>query len=237
MVAVVEEADVPAAAHAVEERHQRARPLGKLEAIEDLVVRRRRVPADEMADVELRHLVVGQVVGLDPAVLELREQLVGLAAVRDLDADEDVRDARIGIAIVEFGDLPLAEQLAEFAEASRPLGDRHREHRLALLAQLRALGDEAQPVEVHVGAAGDRDVRAVLRPVPRDPRLHAGDRERAGRLEDRARVLEDVLERRADRVGVDENDLVDVLPDEAKRLLAHLLHRDAVGEQARRARA
>ena len=60
----------------------------------------------------------------------------------------------------------------------------------------------------------------------------AGDRERAGGLEDGAGVLEHVLQRRADGVGVDEHDLVDVLLDEAKGLLADLLHRHPVGEQA-----
>ena len=39
----------------------------------------------------------------------------------------------------------------------------------------------------------------------------AGDRERAGGLDDRARVLEHVLDRGADLVGVDEQHLVDVL--------------------------
>jgi hypothetical protein len=48
---------------------------------------------------------------------------------------------------------------------------------------------------------------------------------------DRARVLEDVLERRAGRVGIDANDLVDVLAHEAERFLADLLHRHAVGEE------
>ena len=68
--------------------------------------------------------------------------------------------------------------------------------------------------------------------MPRHPRFHTGDRERARGLEDGAGVLEDVLQRRADRVGVDEHDLVDVLLHETKRLLADLLHRDPVGEQA-----
>ena len=45
-------------------------------------------------------------------------------------------------------------------------------------------------------------------------------------------VLEDVLDRRADLVGADEDDLVDDLAREAERLLADAPHGDAVGERA-----
>jgi hypothetical protein len=48
---------------------------------------------------------------------------------------------------------------AETPEAAAFLGDGHREHGLALLADLGTLGDEAQAIEVHVGAAGDCDQR------------------------------------------------------------------------------
>ena len=58
--------------HAVEEAHQRARALGKLEAVEQFVLRQRRVPADQMAHVQLGHLVVGQIDGLQAVALSLR---------------------------------------------------------------------------------------------------------------------------------------------------------------------
>ena len=65
-----------------------------------------------------------------------------------------------------------------------------------------------------------------------DPGLGAGDGQRARRLEHHARVLEHVLDRRAHLVGVDEHHLVDQLAAQAEGLLADLLHRHAVGEQA-----
>ena len=144
---------------------------------------------------------------------------------------------RVGVPIVEFGDVAIAEQRAELAEAARSLRDRHREDRLARLAELGALGDETQPVEVHVGAAGDRDEGPVPHAVALAPGLDAGHRQRAGGLEDRARVLEHVLDRGAGRVGVDGDHLVDVPPGEPERLAADLLDRHAVGEQTRRAAA
>ncbi len=67
--------------------------------------------------------------------------------------------------------------------------------------------------------------------MPLDPCLRPGDRQRARRLEHRSRVFEHVLQRRARCVGVDEHDVVHVLPDEPKGLLAHLFHCDAVGEK------
>src|SRR5450432_3696576 len=69
VVAVMKQADVPAAAHAVEEAHQRAGAFRELEAVEYLVLGVRRMAAHEMAHMQLGHLVVGQVVGLDPALV------------------------------------------------------------------------------------------------------------------------------------------------------------------------
>ena len=149
----------------------------------------------------------------------------------DFDADEDVRDPGVGVPVIEFGDAAFAEQCAELAEAARPFGDRDRQDRFALLAELGAFGDEAQPVEIHVGPGGDRHKRSVLRAMSLAVGLHPGDGQRARGLEDRARVLEGVLDRGTDRVGVDQHHLVDQLAADAKRLLAHLLDRHAIGEE------
>src|SRR5260221_13204155 len=97
----------------------------------------------------------------------------GLARTIDLDADEDMRFARIGDAVVELGDVAAAEGGAELLEAAGALRDGDREHRLAMLAELGLLGDEAQPVEVGVRARGDRDQRLAARPMAFDPGLFA----------------------------------------------------------------
>ena len=72
-----------------------------------------------------------------------------------------------------------------------------------------------------------------LQRVLRRPGFHAGHGQRPGRLEDAARVLEDVLDCRADRVGIDPHDLVDEFTAETKGFLADLLDRGAVAEQIR----
>ena len=153
-------------------------------------------------------------------------------AVDDLDADEDVRFVGGVVAVVELGDVALADQRQEFLVGARLLGQRHRQHGFALLADFGALGDEAQAVEVHVGAGGHGDQRLVLELVLAGVFLGAGDGQRAGRFEDRAGVLEDVLDRGADGVGVDQDHLVDVFLAQAEGFLADVLDRRAVGEQA-----
>ena len=118
------------------------------------------------------------------------------------------------------------------AIAARFLGDGHRQQRLALLADLGPLGDMAQPVEVQVGAAVDRDEAAVLELAPLGILLQAGEADGAGRLGDGAGVVEDVLDRGADLVGIDGDDLVEQLAAQAEGLRAGLAHGHAVGEQA-----
>jgi hypothetical protein len=47
--------------------------FGELEAVQQLVPRLRRAPADEVTDVQLGHLVVRQVQGCDAMALQDRE--------------------------------------------------------------------------------------------------------------------------------------------------------------------
>ena len=114
--------------------------------------------------------------------------------------DEDVGLAPAAQAVVELGDHAPADGRAELAECSGPLGDRHPEQGFARLAEFGALGDEAEAVEVHVGAGEHGDQRAVPGLGSRGPRPQPGDRQCACRLHQRARIVEDVLDGRADLV-------------------------------------
>jgi hypothetical protein len=97
----------------------------------------------------------------------------------DADADENVRRFGARHAVVELGDAAARERLAEAAEAAAALGHGDRQHRLAVLAQLGLLGDEAQPVEIGVGARGDRHqglaAQLALAAALFHPGLGAGD--------------------------------------------------------------
>mmetsp|Transcript_9617 Transcript_9617/g.22294 ORF Transcript_9617/g.22294 Transcript_9617/m.22294 type:complete len:496 (+) Transcript_9617:394-1881(+) len=231
LVAVVEQADVPVRMHAGQEFHQRARPLRELEAEQALVAGQLAAATDHMPDMLLGELIVRQVQGLEASLAEGAGQPGGFIGLGDRNAHEDVGDAGIGDAVVELGHAARAEQFTEALEAAARLRNGHREQGLAALADLRPFGDEAQPVEVHVGAAGDRDQGLALSPGRRGVLLDRGDAHRPGGFEDGAGVLEHVLDRGADGVGVDEDVVVDQLTGYAEGLLADQLDRSAVRKQ------
>ena len=147
---------------------------------------------------------------LIPARLTARRSLSFSARSRTLKADEHVRLGGVGVAVVELGDVAAPEQAAELLEAAGSLRDRRREDGLAGLAEIGPLRDEAEPVEVHVRATEHGDEVPAADALLLDVALRAGDAERRRRLDDRARVLEDVLHRGAELVGVDEDHVVDV---------------------------
>ena len=125
----------------------------------------------------------------------------------------------------------LSDHPTEGEEAARPLRDLDRQQGLAPLAQLGPLRDMAQAIEVDVGAALDRDQMLAADAPGLDIPLEARHRERTGRLGDAAGVVEDVLDRRTDLVGADQDDLVHPLPGDAEGLLADQAHRHPVGEE------
>ena len=143
-----------------------------------------------------------------------------------------MRRAAVVVAIVELGDVAPAEHFAELQEAALALRDLHRHQRFALAADVGALGDVTQAVEVHVRAAVDRDEAPVAALLACDVALDACDRQRSRRLDDRAVVFEDVLDRRADLVRADGDHLVDVFLRQPERLLADPPHGDAVRKDA-----
>src|SRR6185312_13274281 len=106
---------------------------------------------------------------------ERTDQRLTLGAAGDLHADEKVRGAGVADAVVELGDAVLTESGAEAAEAAALFGDGHGEHRLALLAEFGAFGDEAEAIEIHVGAGDDRHQRAIARTLGCDVLLEAGE--------------------------------------------------------------
>src|SRR5262249_55760565 len=152
---------------------------------------------DHVAQMQLGQLVVGQIEHGEAAGLELRGNLRRLVAIACLNAYEQLRFAWIADAIVEFGDAAAAEKRAEAAEAAAFLRNRHREQRLARLADFGAFRDETQTVEIEIRAARDCDKRLIAQSFALDILLQARDRERASRLEHTARVGEAVLDRRA----------------------------------------
>src|SRR5690606_17834581 len=226
----MEHADVPTVADRLQELQQRAGPLRELETVDQLVDDRRDVAADHVPHVQLRELVVRQVEHRVAARGETLHQRLRLAAAAvERDADEDARLIRRGVAVVELGHAARAERLAKPQELALALRNLDRDQRFAVLAELGPLGDVAKPIEIDVRTARDRN-QLLAAMAALDVALQSGHRERAGRLHDDAAVLEDILDRRADLVRLDEDDLVDDLARNRERMIADPADGDTVGK-------
>src|SRR6202021_2871706 len=79
-------------------------------------------------------------------------------------------------------------------------------------------------------AAVDRHQALAARTRARRVFLDTRHGEGAGRLDDRARVLEYILNGCTDLIRVDEHDLIHMLAGEREAFLADALHRNAVGK-------
>ncbi len=139
-------------------------------------------------------------------------------------------------AVIELGHGTRAHQLAEALEAAALLGNGHGEHRFARLARIGTLGHEAQTIEIHVRAAGNGHQRLLTHRLARfrrafDIGFGTGNGECAGRFEDAAGIGEHILDRRADGIGIDQDDLVDDLFCDPEGFLANLFNRGTVREQ------
>jgi hypothetical protein len=128
-------------------------------------------PPDHVANVLLRQLVVGQVQRCESVLDEGADQLSRFVPVDDGDSHEDMGDLCVGNAVVELGDRARTQQFAEAAETASLFRNGDCEQGFPLFADLGSLGHEAQAIEVHVGAAGDRNERFF--PSPSDPRSTA----------------------------------------------------------------
>ena len=98
---------------------------------------------DHVPDMVLGHLVVSQVQCRVAVLLQAVDQLERFLAIDHLDADKNVRLAGGVVAVVEFGDVAVADQRQELLVGTGLLGQRDGEDGLAALAELGALGNEA----------------------------------------------------------------------------------------------
>ncbi len=180
---------------------------------------------------QLGHLIVGEI---DHAVATLAEQSKDLFTLLQPAAqahtDKDTGVVGIGKAVVELGHRAAAKQLAKLQEAALLFGNSHRQQRFTLFTQLAAFGNVAQTVEVDV-----RPGEHVRQPftadiVLGDVLLHARQSQCAGRFCYRPHILEQILHGGADRVAVDGNDIVEILPAEAEGLVADAFNRHPFGK-------
>ncbi|MNS98298.1 hypothetical protein D3C72_1326620 [compost metagenome] len=187
-------------------------------------------PADHVANVQLGRLVVAHVLDRIAVGAQAGDQVLAfMRAVLQADANEDLRPAVAGPAVVELGDRAAVEAAQEAVIVVAAVGHGHGQQGLGALADLGPLGDVAQAVEIDVGARVDGHQGAASG-ISRGPDLHARERDGARRFGHGAHVVEDVLHRRADLVRVDQDDVVQQVAAQAEGLVARSLHRHPVGE-------
>ena len=136
------------------------------------------------------------------------------------------------VAVVEFRDAARADQGKEFFVAPGLLWQGDGKNRFALLADLGTLGDEAQPVEIGVGTRCHGHQGLVLHAMASGIGLGSSNCQRTRWLQNRARIFENILDRRADFVGIDQDHFVDHLAADAERLLADQFDCGPVGKEA-----
>ena len=188
------------------------------------MLRRRRVPTDQVPDVELRRSVVGEVGGVDPVPLQIGEQLRSVSR-RSATSMPTKGGRRAGPRTgSRAGDRALADEPTERAEAAGRSASSPRGSPLALSPEL---GRSATKRSRSKFTLAPQAIATNARPFARCRSTHAltRDRKRAGGLEDRPRVLEHVFQRGARRVGVDEHHLVDQGACEPERLDRRPVHR------------
>ena len=213
--------------------HQRAGAFGEAEAEDALVRHRRARAAYHVAQVRFGEFVVGQVFGVVAVRAQFFDDGFELGATAaQFNADEDLRPRRVLVAVAEFGDVVRAKQGAEVEEGAGDFRDGDGKQAFALFTDFGALGDVAQAVEVHVGAGDDVNQRQVFRVLLCRPFFDAGGGDGAGGFGDGAGVVKEVFHRRADFVGADGDEVINVLFDEFEGQLARHFDGDAIGEDA-----
>ena len=232
MVAVVEEGDVPAALHVVEEVAQRAGAFGKFKRNQAFVFHFVAAAADHIADVDFGDFVFGQVGVGQACGGEFGRDGGTVGRACGLDAGKDVGGVVVAVAVVEFRNAAVAQGVDKFEEAAGAFGDGNGENAFVAFAQFAAFGNVAQAVEVHVGAAVDGNQGLPFAVFAGDIGFQAGQSQCAGRFGDAAGVVEDVFQRAADVVGVYQDDVVQKVAADGEGGFAHQFDRRAVGKQA-----
>src|SRR6056297_1184368 len=123
VIAVMEQADVPVRTHRVEKAGQSTGALRELEAQQPLVGQSAGAAAHHVANVQLGHFVVGEVLDRVALRAQLGHETVLLgAALAEFQTHEDMGFSSVAVSVVELGDVAPADGRTELAETARTLG-------------------------------------------------------------------------------------------------------------------
>mmetsp|Transcript_53113 Transcript_53113/g.153236 ORF Transcript_53113/g.153236 Transcript_53113/m.153236 type:complete len:422 (+) Transcript_53113:502-1767(+) len=181
-----------------------------------------------MPTVRLGELVVAKVQRREAGSRQTLNHVGLVIVVHRLEAHVDASRLTAN-AVGELGDIPRVDVLVELEEGAGALRDLHGDEGLR---RVRTLRDEAQTIEVHVGAAGDGNEGLAAELVARGVLLEAGDGQGPGWLEDHACVDEVVLDGTADLVGAHQDDLVEGHLAQPEGLVTNLANRSPISKKS-----
>ena len=154
-----------------------------------------------------------------------------VALIGDLNTDEDVGALPFRHPVTEFRQAAFGQLAAKRAKASRRFRNFHRQHRFTSFAEFGPFRDEAQPVEIHVGATGDGHQGLILEAALRHVLLHPCHGEGSRRFKDGTGVFEDILDGGADGIGVHTHHAIHMALGQGKGFFPHQTHRNPIREQ------
>ncbi len=148
-------------------------------------------------------------------------------------ADENMRALTISQTVVEFRDIPVANNImAESLERSRFLRNGYCKQGLLTLSIHSPFSDIPQPLKIHVGAGIDCDQSLPADHVIGNIFIQPRNRQSPCRLDNRPGFFEYLLDGTADRVGIDPDYLIDITLAKLEGSTTNITDRDAVSEDA-----
>lgn len=236
IVPVMEQTDVETGLQSREKLVQRTSTLRELKRKQSLILGIA-ASADQVSDVALGDFVATDIARRHAFLLQTPEEILNVPSsgcCRNLHTNQHGCAGGIVVAVAELRDCHWVHGRYEFGKGAGFLGDSNREESLLLLTNSGTFSDESQSVEVHVCSTSDgyQLTAGVLGWVGSNILLESSERESSCWFENRARVLEDVLDGCADIVGVDLDDFVHNVLADAECLLTHSLHSSSICEEA-----
>ena len=184
-----------------------------------------------VAQVDLGEFVIAEVGAADPVPVQAFRHTAAILPIADLNPDEDLGTFTLGHPVAEFREAAVTQSIAQISEASGLFGDLHSQHRFAFLTQFGTFGNETKPVEIHVGAAGHGHQSTMAEASLVHVVLQACNSQGSCGFENGAGVLEHVLDRGTDRIGINTNHPVHEPLRQSESVFPHLTNRNSIGEQ------
>ena len=128
-----------------------------------------------MTQMKLSEFIIRKVKGSKPCRFKIGCDLMGLAAISDLNSHINMGGTGISDSLVKLCHIAIADTGTEPFKAAALLWNRDGKNSLTLLTDFSPLADKAQPIKIHISPASNRHQGLVLAGLLADPRFHAGN--------------------------------------------------------------